>query len=31
MRLEFPERDPALDHRHVAVVGEEDIAWERWL
>jgi L-aspartate oxidase len=31
MRLEFPERDPALDHRHVAVVGEEEIAWERWL
>jgi L-aspartate oxidase len=29
-RLDFPERDPALDCRHVVVSGEADIAWETW-
>jgi L-aspartate oxidase len=29
-RLDFPERDPALDHRHVVLRGQDDIAWETW-
>jgi L-aspartate oxidase len=28
-RKDYPQRDPALDQRHV-VPGEEAIAWERW-
>jgi L-aspartate oxidase len=30
MRSDFPERDPALDHRHVVIGGEGEIVWERW-
>ena len=29
-RSDHPERDPALDHRHVVVAGEEDLAWQTW-
>ncbi|HXP36971.1 MAG TPA: hypothetical protein VN817_04320, partial [Solirubrobacteraceae bacterium] len=37
-RLDYPERDPALDHRHVVVRGgsepdggaELEIDWQRW-
>jgi L-aspartate oxidase len=28
-RLDFPERDPALDHRHAVVAGQE-IGWQTW-
>jgi L-aspartate oxidase len=28
-RSDFPERDPALDHRHV-ITGEEGISWAEW-
>jgi L-aspartate oxidase len=30
-RLDFPERDPDLDHRHAVVSGREEISWETWL
>jgi L-aspartate oxidase len=30
MRSDFPERDPALDHRHVVIGADEEIAWEKW-
>jgi L-aspartate oxidase len=30
MRIDFPERDPALDHRHAVLGTEEEIAWETW-
>ena len=29
-RLDHPERDPSLDHRHVVVAGEQDISWQTW-
>jgi L-aspartate oxidase len=29
-RIDHPERDPALDHRHVVVRGDEDIDWQTW-
>jgi L-aspartate oxidase len=29
-RLDYPERDPELDHRHVLVSGEEHISWQTW-
>jgi len=29
-RIDYPERDPALDHRHVVVRGDEDIDWQTW-
>jgi len=29
-RADHPERDPALDHRHVVVGGDEEIAWQTW-
>jgi L-aspartate oxidase len=29
-RLDHPERDLALDHRHVIVRGDEDIDWQTW-
>src|SRR5262249_53828913 len=28
-RLEFPEQDPALDHRHL-VCGGEELRWDVW-
>jgi L-aspartate oxidase len=31
LREEFPERDPALDHSHVIVSGEDSISWQHWL
>ena len=30
LRSDYPERDPALDHRHVVVAGERSIAWQTW-
>jgi L-aspartate oxidase len=29
-RTDHPERDPALDHRHVVLSGVEDIGWQTW-
>jgi L-aspartate oxidase len=29
-RVDHPERDPALDHRHVVVQGDGDINWQTW-
>jgi L-aspartate oxidase len=29
-RLDHPDRDPSLDHRHVLVSGDEQIRWETW-
>jgi L-aspartate oxidase len=29
-RLDFPERDPGLDHRHVVIVAGEQTAWRHW-
>jgi L-aspartate oxidase len=29
-RLDYPERDPALDHRHAVLAGQEEIAWQTW-
>jgi L-aspartate oxidase len=29
-RSDRPERNPALDHRHVTVAGDERVAWETW-
>jgi L-aspartate oxidase len=29
-RVDHPERDPTLDHRHVLVSGEDDIRWQTW-
>jgi L-aspartate oxidase len=28
-REDYPDRDPALDHRHVVIAGE-DISWQTW-
>jgi L-aspartate oxidase len=30
LRLDHPRRDPALDHRHAVVSGEEQVSWETW-
>lgn len=30
LRADHPERDPALDHRHVLIAGEDEISWETW-
>ena len=30
LRADHPERDPALDHRHVVVSGENEIEWQTW-
>jgi L-aspartate oxidase len=30
LRLDHPTRDPALDHRHAVVSGEEQVGWETW-
>jgi L-aspartate oxidase len=29
-RSDHPERDPALDHRHIVVSGEKEICWQTW-
>jgi L-aspartate oxidase len=29
-RIDHPERDPALDHRHVVVSGDEALEWQTW-
>jgi L-aspartate oxidase len=29
-REDYPERDPALDYRHVVLTGERDIDWQTW-
>jgi len=31
LRVEYPQRDPALDHRHAVVDRAESIAWQTWL
>ncbi len=30
LRVDHPARDPALDHRHAVVPGEDEVSWERW-
>jgi L-aspartate oxidase len=30
LRLDHPGRDPALDHRHAVVSGEDEVSWETW-
>jgi L-aspartate oxidase len=30
LRLDHPERNPALDHRHAVVDGEDGVSWETW-
>jgi L-aspartate oxidase len=30
VRLDHPARDPALDHGHVVVRGDDSLAWETW-
>ena len=30
IRVDHPERDPALDHHHVVVTGEQSTAWQHW-
>jgi L-aspartate oxidase len=30
LRAEYPERDPALDYRHVTVCDEQEFAWQSW-
>jgi L-aspartate oxidase len=30
LRLDYPQRDPALDHRHVVVSAEDATEWQRW-
>jgi len=30
IRVDHPRRDPALDHRHVVVTGEQFTAWQHW-
>jgi L-aspartate oxidase len=30
LRLDHPDRDPALDHRHAIVSGEDLLGWETW-
>jgi L-aspartate oxidase len=30
LRADFPERDPAFDHRHAVIEGEGDPAWQTW-
>jgi L-aspartate oxidase len=29
-RVDFPERDPSLDHRHGVLAGEQEVAWQTW-
>jgi L-aspartate oxidase len=31
LRSDHPERDPALDHRHAAIDGAGEIAWQHWV
>jgi L-aspartate oxidase len=30
LRLDYPGRDAALDHRHAVVSGEAEVSWETW-
>jgi L-aspartate oxidase len=30
LRLDHPQRNPALDHRHAVVWGEDEVHWEMW-
>ena len=30
LRLDRPAPDPALDHMHAVVQGEDEVSWERW-
>ncbi|MGO9247172.1 MAG: L-aspartate oxidase [Solirubrobacteraceae bacterium] len=30
LRLDHPERDPALDQRHAVVSGKDEVSWEMW-
>jgi aspartate oxidase len=29
-RVDFPERDPALDHQHVVITGDQGTSWTHW-
>jgi succinate dehydrogenase/fumarate reductase flavoprotein subunit len=29
-RREYPERDPALDRRHLVVEQDEGVSWQMW-
>jgi L-aspartate oxidase len=31
IRVDYPERDPSLDHRHVVVTGAESSSWQHWI
>jgi len=30
-RLDYPERDPALDQRHFVIAGDGSGSWQRWV
>jgi L-aspartate oxidase len=30
-RLDHPDRDPALDHRHALLEGVQEVSWQTWL
>ncbi len=30
LRLDHPERDPSLDHRHAVIAGDQEVCWETW-
>jgi L-aspartate oxidase len=30
LRVEYPQRDPSLDHRHAVVCGDAAISWQTW-
>jgi L-aspartate oxidase len=29
-RIDYPERDPGLDHRHAVISGHDAVAWQTW-
>src|SRR4029077_19886415 len=29
-RVEYPQRDPSLDHRHAVLAGDGSLAWQTW-
>ncbi|MCW3068022.1 MAG: FAD-dependent oxidoreductase [Solirubrobacterales bacterium] len=29
-RVDYPERDPSLDHRHAVLAGDGSLSWETW-
>lgn len=30
LRVDHPERDPAFDHRHAVIAGDQQVGWETW-